>query len=253
MRSRIYFVMNGSMVYRLSGTFLLMVFFSFFSCKKDEPGRCMKSTGPVTDEMRVHSGFTRVYVEDFVQQDTVFEVRIEAGKNLLPHIITEVKGDTLRISNHNRCDWLRTYKKAITVYVKLPVVSYLINFGSGVIKTSAKLTTHTVEYRVEGPGSLELEVDNAKVIGHMHGSGDVILRGNTGEHACHFVGNGFVKASALHSNYTWLLSRTTGDMYINVRDHLVAHIHSYGNVYYNGTPARIEKYITGKGGLVKQN
>src|SRR3972149_5567093 len=84
------------------------------ACKKDKPD-CFKSTGDLVREQREVGDFSSMEVYNnvnvVISQDTLNQVIIEAGENLLEEITTEINGATLVIRNNNKCNWVRSYKK----------------------------------------------------------------------------------------------------------------------------------------------
>jgi hypothetical protein len=235
---------------------LAILFITGSSCKKENRCDCIKRTGDIVSELRTVDAFDRIYLEDnvnvFITQDSVFEVKVEAGEHLISLIKTEVTNGEIKITNKNRCNWARSYKPQVNVYLRMPAVKYITSDGVGTIKSINTITTSTFDYRLMSSGDLDLTVNNNEVIGHMHGAGDVYLHGTTNHHAVNIVGNGFINAGDLETSYTWILSRTSGNIYVRARDLLQVSIIENGDIYYSGNPATIDKVITGTGNLIAQ-
>lgn len=216
---------------------------------------CLKSTGKIITEVRDIKDFDKVRVTDninlFITQDSLFEVKVEAGKNLIDLLETKVVAGELQIKNKNRCNFVRDYKKPMNVYVTMPVVRYISNDGYGTVRGLNIITTPEFDIQTSASGDIYLDINNKKVISHMFGSGDVYLKGNSAEHHCHIVGNGFVNCSGLNTSYTWLYTRTTGNCYVNCSNFMEVIIDYTGNVYYKGAP-KIEAKIKGEGKLYAQ-
>jgi hypothetical protein len=234
---------------------ILFLIISAVSCKKENLCDCFKGTGDIVNETRDIKGFDKIVTEDnvnvFITQDSIFEVKVEAGKHLIKLISTEVNEGELRIKNNNRCNFVRTSKKEINVYLKMPAIKYITSEGYGKIQSLNTLTTAEFDVRTKSTGDVDLIVNNSKIISHMFGNGDIYFRGITGEHSCHVVGEGFVNCSGLSTQYTWIYSRTSGYAYINVTNLLQIIIESSGNVYYTGKP-QIQATINGSGGVYAQ-
>src|ERR1035437_4176093 len=92
---------------KISVALFLVALFS--TCKKENLCDCIKRTGAIVTETRTINGFDSIVVQDnmnvFIIQDPNFEVKVEAGKNIVPLITTSVVNGTLTISNNNRCNW----------------------------------------------------------------------------------------------------------------------------------------------------
>lgn len=235
---------------------LFIVITAALSCKKENRCDCLKRTGDIVTETRTVPPFDRIYAEDnvnvYITQDSVFEVKVEAGKHLIELVKTEVSDGQIKIMNKNRCNWARSYKPEINVYLHMPSVKYITSDATGNIKSLNTITTPQLDYRLMNLGDIELTVNNQDVVGHMHGAGDVFLHGNTYHHACNIVGNGFIHAEDLETNYTWILSNTSGNTYVRVHDLLQVSIAATGDIIYTGQPNTIDKVLTGKGRLIAQ-
>src|SRR5437763_903143 len=92
-----------------------------WKCNKDNPCDCIHGTGNVVQQERQLSTFHSVYVEDNVnlifQEDTVQKIIVEAGKNLIDLVKTEMRGDELYLHNDNKCNFSRRYDIPINVYI----------------------------------------------------------------------------------------------------------------------------------------
>ena len=242
--------------YFKSITIVLLALF-FIGCKKENACDCIKRTGDIITETRSISGFDKILVEDnlnvFITQDSVFEIKVEAGENIVPLIKTEVQPDgTLTIRNKNRCNWTRSYKKPFNVYIRMPVIKFITSNGSGSIKSENTITTPEFRVEVQSTGSVELDVNNSQVVTYMIGYGDLTLHGITHNHSCTVGGNGFLYCSDLVTNYTYLHAYTNGLCYINVTGMLDCIIDSECNVYCYGNPGTVQKKQNGEGQLYLQ-
>src|ERR1035438_2692627 len=98
---------------------LSLGFIGLSGCSKS--GDCITSTGTIVQEERRVGDFDSINVQDYVNiiltQDSVNKVVVEAGQNIISGITTNVIHDVLYINNTLKCNWLRSYSKAINVYV----------------------------------------------------------------------------------------------------------------------------------------
>jgi hypothetical protein len=243
---------------RITTYFLLLLLASAtgISCKKENMCDCIKRTGDIVKESRELDPFSRIYVTDnvnvFITQDSVHKVLVEAGDNLIDLVKTEVVNGEIRIGNKNRCNWTRSYKPQINVYLHMPEVRYVLSEGVGTVKSTNVITTPDIDYETRSLGDIHLTVDNNSVIGHMHGAGDIYLSGHTRHHACNIVGNGFIRAAELNTGYTWISSNTSGNSYVKVNDLLQVLVEGSGDIIYSGEPDHIDKVITGTGKLIEE-
>ncbi len=233
---------------------LVLCFLLFFSeCKKENRCDCFKRTGSIETETRNVGSFNQIYVENnlnvFITQDSIYEVKVEAGENLIPLIKTEITDGTLFIKNKNRCNWARSYDKPFNVYIKMPFVKYITSNGTGNIKSLNTITTDTFQIQTKNSGNIELTVNSSQIISHLFGSGDLTLHGKTYEHSCSIGGTGYLYSSDLQTKYTWIESYTTGLSYVSATDLLICRIDQIGDVYCYAHPTSVDKTFKGSGHL----
>ncbi len=225
--------------------FIPIIFILFSSCKKENRCDCIKRTGKIITEVREVPAFDRLFTEQdvdvYITEDTYSEVKVEAGENIAPLIETVVEEGQLIIRNKNKCNWARSYKKPLNVYIKTPGLKYIHSNGSGDIKSLNTITLDSFDIRTEGAGNVELTVNNNKVITHLYGIGNLTLRGNANEHACSIGGSSFLYASELNTGYTYLHTYSLGLCYIKTSGLLIYRIDDKGDVYCYGNPTSIQE------------
>jgi hypothetical protein len=235
---------------------ILIVILSGLSCKKENRWDLVKRTGDIVTETRTVAPFKKIYLEDnvnvFITQDSVFEVKVEAGENLISLIKTEVRDSQIFISNDNKYNWTRSYKPKVNVYLRMPEIKFITSDGTGKIQSLNTITTPSFDYRLKDIGDIELTVNNHDVLGHMHGPGDVYLHGATYHHACHIVGNGFIHAEDLTTSYTWMYTNTSGNIYMRVQGLLQLTLDGSGDIIYTGHPGTVETITRGTGKIIAQ-
>lgn len=235
----------------LSLLFVVIQVLFCFSCKKENCFDCIKRTGKIEKENRLLNGFNRIIVNNdvnvFITQDSIFEVVVEAGKNIIPLIVTEVSDSTLVIKNNNRCKWTRSYNKPLNVYVKMPFVKYITSFSSGKITSLNTITTNMFNIEIRSSGDIELTVDNNTILSEVRNVGDLYLHGKTLNHNCNIHDNSFLYSQDLMTDYTQITTYSTGNCYINVANQLDYTILAIGDIYCSEKPTIINKTDTGKG------
>lgn len=246
--------MNNNNKYKFIYLLIASLLIFIPSCKKENRWDCIKRTGTIITETRSLSGFTKIYVETnvkvFLTQGTAFEIKVEAGENIAPLVATEVIDNTLFIRNNNRCGWARSYDKPMNVYVTMPLISEVTSDGVNDIIGLNAITNPDLQIYMKNSGNIELIVNNIKVGSHMHGAGDLTLKGATGEHACDIGGTGFLHCEELQTDYTWVHTFTTGLCYVKAEDLLICLIDNVGDVLCYGTPTAVQQNNKGTGRLI---
>ena len=119
--------------------YILCFIVFLISCQKLEDRICYKSTGKTISELRALENFTVLVLTDNIElrlhQSIENSATITAGNNLINFIQTKVSGDTLYISNQNKCNNLRSRKKEVIVTVNVLNIQKIIGkkpvFASG--------------------------------------------------------------------------------------------------------------------------
>jgi RNase P/RNase MRP subunit p29 len=234
-------------------TFLLLAFV-FTTCKKENMCDCIKRTGEIITEVRNIKGFDRLLIEDnvnvFLKQDSIFEVKIEAGKNIVPLIKTELDGSTLVIRNKNRCNWTRSYNKPLNVYITMPRMIYIKSNGTGNLQGTNTFVCDKVDFEIANAGDMRIDVKCNDLITHIFGSGDLYVSGVATNHSCNIGGTSYLYAASLNTKYTWIHTFSSGPSEIYATDLLQCFIDRTGDVLCYGNPHTIEKTISGNGKLV---
>jgi len=142
---------------------LLFSLSTLFSCGKDSS--CLKGSGKQKTENRdITSEITEIILRDNIDliltQDSVFSLKVKGGENLLPFIKTKIRGNTIEITNENKCNFLRSYKKSITVYLSTPSINLIDYTGHGNISTTITFVLNELLFDTKnGTGSVDLSLD----------------------------------------------------------------------------------------------
>lgn len=238
---------------------LILLVFAFWSCKKENMCDCVKSTGPTNTIYHDVQGFTCVTADDkmdvYLTQGAKYEVKVEAGRNLQPLIKTELDGETLKVYNRNRCNWVRGYKHKINVYITAPYFQYVKNIGVGTIQSVGTITQDSIKVRIENSGDVHLNLNTKSFVGSTHGNGDLYLTGVTDNFGYDYNGTNFLYLSDLTVNsYVYLHSVSIGSAYVKAPNNGIMDVvlDRSGNAYYTGTPKIINLKRNSKGDLIKE-
>lgn len=241
----------------------LVIFFGwiflFNSCKKESMCDCVKSTGPTNVIYRDVKDFNCIFLRDkmdlYLIQGPEFEVKVEAGENLQRLIKTELDGETLKVFNNNRCNWVRGYKHKIKVFITAPNFKYIQHAGLGTIESSNTIVQNEIKLRTENSGDLRLDMNMHKIVASAHGNGDMYLSGSTDILENDYTGTNYLYANGLNiTSYVYLHSVSIGHAHINAPENGLMDIiiDRAGNIYYKGNPAEIRLTKNGKGELIRE-
>ena len=228
------------------------------SCSKMD--QLFNNGEPVTERRELGQGFRAISMYNNVNvklvRDSHPHLELTCPENLIGKIVTEVKGDTLFITNENEYNWLRSYDYAIdlTVYfdslssVNFASIGDLIctdslrGIGEMVIDSTENgldtVWTRTFALNInEGSGNIDLTF-SSNVVKCIFGNGtsEVTLRGLASYTEIIMRSYGVIHAENLYSNFVRVQSHSTNDAYVWARTKLTAWLYSIGNVYYKGNP-----------------
>ncbi|HQW58476.1 MAG TPA: DUF2807 domain-containing protein, partial [Gammaproteobacteria bacterium] len=106
---------------RTKQLFLLFISLVQMACNKESAPDFVQTTGELTQVERTTAEFNEIELNNSIDlvltQDTVNRIIVEAGRNLIPDILTDVNNGKMVIKNSNKFNFLRSYKKKIRVLV----------------------------------------------------------------------------------------------------------------------------------------
>lgn len=222
--------------------FFILLITVFYSCKED---KCLKNTGKIAVEKRPFSAINQLIIDRFVPvfliQDSVNYIELEAGKNILKHIKTEITDSTLTISDDNTCNWLRNYDKTkkITIHLKSEL-SYLKQNSSSDIISLNQLKTSYLNIEQLGDGKIDLDILAETINLKIDSNSDFILKGKVNNFNCH------IKYISLFDTENTIINNLAIEYYselngkANVINELNATIYSVGNLEVKGNPKSVK-------------
>lgn len=241
---------NISFVYTFA---LLLLLFTFASCKKENRFDCVKGTGKIGKETRTTKAFKKIYVYEnvdvFIRQGNEFEVIVEAGEHIRELIKTEVKDSIISIDNLNKCNWSRSYKNPINVYVKCPSYLFLSAEGTGNITSIDTIKSSKLILNTSSSGNIDVTVATELIEAAANSSGDITIKGKTTGFLSDIGGIGFLNAKELTAGYIYLHAYTTGLCYVNCIGMIDCKLDDIGDIYCYGNPNTVNKEENDKGRL----
>lgn len=217
-------------------------------------GDCFKSTGKTITEVRQVNSFNRISVDDginvFIRQDNHYSLSVKGGKNIIDMVETDVSGQSLNIRNKNKCNWVRSFKRSIDVYVSVIELREIDYAGHGDIIFQNQINADNFYLNMNNAsGSVQANLNSNYVELKVHsGPADIIAQGLCDEVVIFNAGNGNIDALALASNHSLSINRNTGKVFVNASQSLKAEIYESGSIFYRGSPS-IELLDQGSGNL----
>jgi len=233
----------------------LLLFLS--GCKKENMGDCFTSTGKIVETERYIDPYTSIEIYDhidvYITHASKANMRVRAGKNLLRHIETNVENGVLKISNENSCNWVRSFKKKVEVFITTPELKDIKFYGSGEIRFTNQLSTNQLFVNLfDASGNVHLNVNTSLLELKSHtGTGSIYVQGTCEEIVLFMGANGLIDALNIPAQKALAVNVNTGLLKVNARQDLNAQISGSGNIEYTGSP-EIQLSQTKSGRLIKK-
>jgi len=196
------------------------------------------------------SGFNRISIETFgefiIDQGEEESLTIEAPRDYLRYITTEVKNRTLIISTRRGFIGGPVRRATFTITVKdLEDISLS---GAGAIKVFA-LETDTLDINLTGAGSIEIDeltADRLEV--NLDSAGAIIIAGTVEKQDINLTGVGSYEGGDLQSEDSEIYLTGAGSAVVWAEDDLDVEITGVGSVSYFGNPD-VYQDISGLGSI----
>jgi hypothetical protein len=229
------------------------------SCNKESAPDCFKSAGKEVTIRRSTGVFENLELEDYIHIELVdssdYAVELIGPSNVLPKIFTEVSGNTLYIRNENTCNFVRSFKKTVTVRIYAPSISHIENRGTGDIRSVGTLYQDYLKLEnrhASGTINISFEGDSVAIYTHT-GVSDVFLSGNALKCELFNQGIGVIDAREMRVEQAFLNNSSINSIYAFSSNYLFSGINFSGNNYVYGHPTLIDEEDSAEGELVLSN
>lgn len=226
---------------------------SLYSCSK--LNKCFHSSGKIIKETRIISEFRRLRINSLMDVywhfDTTNKIVIEAGENLMPFIETEVENNILSITDRNRCNWLRKYKR-IQLHIYSKSLKYIDLYGNGDFTMIDTLVNDSVMVDNWSDISKVKLLVKSNVFSYSlnAGTGDTYIYGSANVCYLWVMGYGYVHAKDFKTAYNYITHKSTGNLTVNVFKETKNELFSLGNLYIYGKPYKVESHIYSSGKVI---
>lgn len=208
---------------------------------------CVVGSGNVVNETRSVDSFDGIELlgsgELFLSQGPRLPLRIEGEDNILKVLTTRVESGKLIIGLGSCISTTRP----IRIYATSKDISSLEVSGSGTIIGKSMIQADSLDLRLSGSGSMDLDLKAKALQTEIPGSGTILLRGAADDQSADISGSGKIAGYGLATKRLEVTISGSGAVEANVSDDIVARISGSGSVYYLGRPERISEDISGSG------
>lgn len=231
------------------GIVLLFISAIFASCGVDMFNRIDGDRNVVSKERKIGEDFSRVKVSSgidlYIKQGNKTELTVEADENLHDYIITEVRGDQLKIyvdGNIWRAKARKVYLTVISIE-ELKATSGSDVFSQGVIKAK------DLDLSTSSGADMRIEIDAYNVTTHSSSGSDLRVSGKANTHETSASSGSSINAYGLESKEVTAKVSSGADIGVFASESINARASSGGDIRYKGNPEKVNKKTSSGGGV----
>lgn len=175
-------------------------------------------------------------------------INLEAEENLMDYIITEVKGNALKIRIEDNTNLRTSRNKTIRITIPFEDLEEVNLAGSAKLRSEEVIKADRFATSVAGSGNVSLEVQAREVTASVSGSGSLNLSGTADEVAFKLSGSGNLNAEDLTAVDAEASVTGSGNLRLVCDGGLLkARTTGSGNITYSGKPSREDFKTIGSG------
>lgn len=192
----------------------------------------------------------------YLTQGDKNEVIVEADRDDLEKIRTEVRGGRLSISTRNERRWFSwgdDLDGRVNIYITVKELRGVSVSGSGDVISQNVIKGDDFETSISGSGDIEIELDVRRIESKITGSGNIELKGSAQRARLGISGSGKYFAEELKVDDYEVSISGSGRASINTNGELDVRISGSGSVYYSGDPTGVNTNVSGSGRVRRNN
>lgn len=227
---------------------LLLIFFTLLSTLTAQSrwgnGDRVKGNGDVQTEDRDISGnFSEVDVccalKVMLRESNSVSVKVEAEENIIPLIVTEVKGNRLVIKMRNGYSINST--KPMKVFVDMPRLSAIDASGASKVIGAGTFSGSELSVSSNGASTVDLAFEGEEVRLKSNGASKIALRGQTERLSVNASSASSIRAQDLIAQSAVVDANSASSVRLHVTGDLDAEAHSASSIRYLGNPDRVNR------------
>ncbi|OIQ30261.1 MAG: DUF2807 domain-containing protein [Bacteroidetes bacterium MedPE-SWsnd-G2] len=213
----------------------------------------IKGNGKMTTETRTTKDYDQISCSgnfDYILvSGNEGQLKLEGEENLLPYIITEVKGNNLVVKVEDNINLSTSGSKTIKITIPFESISSVALAGSGDLWTEDTIKSDKLQVSLAGSGDVTIKTNANTVEGSLAGSGDLTLKGSTNKLKASIAGSGDIHGFDLTSDYTEVAISGSGDAKVVCHKELKARVAGSGDIQYKGNPLKEDSKVAGSGSI----
>ncbi len=181
---------------------------------------------------------TQIYVSSgidlYVTQEAKSSLEIEAGKDIMGKVITEVKGHELRIYTSGRLKWKRT--TIPKVHLSLNQIDRIVCTAGADVYTKNAIKTDSLELVVKSGADMYATVDTKMLKISSSSGSDIKVKGKTVSLTASAGSGSDIIAEDLAAKYVKVSTSSGSDAKVYVIESIDAHASSGSDIVFFGDP-----------------
>ncbi|HSH51694.1 MAG TPA: DUF2807 domain-containing protein [Bacteroidales bacterium] len=220
----------------------LIPIFIFYSCTES----LFNSGEIITREIKIQE-FHNIEINDifeaYIYQDTIREIIVKGGSNLIPNLTFHVNQEkTLIIDDSNSARWSRDYDK-IELHITVDTLHFLTLNAPAKVECIDTIKTPELKiFSIADYAEISVLVDcnNLYFVNSGTSGGQITLKGSTYSFGFWARASFQLFAEEFISNKITAKNESIGNCSIHATEYLSAEILKTGLIYYQGNPKTIE-------------
>ena len=212
----------------------------------------VKGNGNIETEERNLALFNGIRVSSGInvelKQGENQSVFVQADENILQYIITEIKGDVLRIGIEQN---ITIVNKSVKLMITMKEIKSLQASSSGNLTGVSPIKADMLEIRTSSGGNMDIDVAANKINVKTSSGGNASLRGNSNVLEVDVSSGGNINASQLEAREVNADASSGGNVKIDVTEKLIAKASSGGDISYIGEPKVVDSRSS-SGGTIRR-
>ena len=225
----------------------LFLSLSSFSCITE------RSYGPVERESRNIGEFSEIEVSHginvFITMGNRPSLEVETSEDLMENLITEVRGDKLKIYFEGNFIWVKT----ANVYVQAQKLNKISASAGADVVGEDEIRGRDLELKASGGSDIKLEVDVDNLEVDVSGGADIELTGAANYLEASTSGGSDLKAYELITQSARLEASGGSDIKVYVEEDIDARASGGADIKYRGNPQNVQSRDSSGGDVSKVN
>ena len=220
------------------------------SCKTE----CVEDVGMRVSHVNTVDSFDEVEVEGAIkvvfQQDSSYAIKVEADSNVVDLVKASVSRGTLKLDldPEKYCG-----TDSVIVYAGIAGLKSIKAGANSRLASQGRLNLGDLKLTLTGSTTADLDINAAKVTTEVDGTATIKLIGQAGIHELKSKGDLNLDAFDFVVGHYDLNMEGVGKSNINVLNELKVETSGSSEVFYKGSPKKIDKKKTGNARLQKVN